>query len=188
MAWRNTKDGYGSLTKFFHWAIVVLFAWQYFAGLIMVRMAKGGVVLGISQNAYFDWHKSVGLVALLVAIGRLINQRQGQLPPWAATLSEPEKTFIHRAEQVLYTAMFVMPVSGYLYAMAGLYGVRLFGVIDLANPIGKSGVLAVVAQWVHVISAIVLALALAGHIGLVLRHQYILRDGLLRRMLPQQRR
>ena len=46
--------------------------------------------------------------------------------------------------------MFVMPISGYLYVMAGGYGVRLFGAIELPNPIGQWEFLAVTAKWTHI--------------------------------------
>jgi cytochrome b561 len=180
MGWRNSAEGYGGATKLYHWAIVGLFAFQYAVALAMTRMAEGA-----GQNTAYNWHKSIGLVALAVAIGRVANRRRGRLPDWAPTLSEGEKRFIHRAEQALYTFMFVMPVSGFIYVMAGGYGVALFGEWDLPNPIGARPWLAAGAKWVHVVSALLLAGVLAGHIGLVLRHQFILRDGLLRRMLPR---
>jgi cytochrome b561 len=129
----NTQDGYGALTKLFHWAIVALFAFQFAAGNIMVRIGPHETALGLTQDAFYNWHKSIGLVALAVAVFRLLARRSGQLPDWAPTLSAPERKFVHRAEQVLYTAMFVMPISGYLYVMAGGYGVNLFGVVDLGN-------------------------------------------------------
>ena len=183
----NTEEGYGALTKLFHWLVVVLFAFQFTAANIMLRIEADQTALGLSQAAYYNWHKSVGLVALIVAVLRLLARKSGQLPPWAPTLSAGERRFIHRAEQLLYAAMFVMPVSGYLYVMAGGYGVVLFGVAELPNPIGEQPVLATLAKWTHVGSSYVLLLALAGHVGLVLRHQLILKDGLLERMLPRRR-
>lgn len=186
MALLNDGKSYGALTKLLHWLMVALFAFQYVAAAIMVRLDETGKVAGLGQSDYYNWHKSIGLVALAVAIVRIVNRRSGRLPDWAPTLSAGEKTFIHRAEQVLYTAMVVMPISGFVYVMAGGYGVRLFGVYDLANPIGVSGPLAALGKWVHVGAAYVLLAAIAGHVGLVLRHQLIMRDGLLRRMLPGQ--
>lgn len=185
MALHNTKDGYGPLTKALHWLVVALFAFQFAAANIMLRMDDRGTALGLSQDAYYNWHKSIGLLALLVAVLRLLVRRSGQLPDWAPTLSERERNFIHRAEQVLYTAMFVMPISGFLYVTAGGYGVNLFGVWQMPNPIRAWPSLAVLAKWTHIASAYVLALTLAGHIGLVLWHTLVLRDGLLRRMLPR---
>jgi cytochrome b561 len=184
MTWLNTQDGYGSLTKLFHWLIVALFAFQFAAANIMLRLDGGGIALGLDQDAYYNWHKSIGLVALLVAVCRLIARKRGELPPWAPGLSEAERRFVHRAEQVLYAAMFVMPVSGYVYVMAGGYGVNLFGVVNLPNPIGQWPLLATAAKWTHILASYALLLALAGHLGLVLRHQLVLKDGLLHRMLP----
>ena len=56
--------------------------------------------------------------------------------------------------------------------------------MDLPNPIGTWPLLATAAKWTHIASAYVLVAALAGHVGLVLWHTLVLRDGLLRRMLP----
>jgi cytochrome b561 len=187
MSLLSTKDGYGALTKFFHWAIVALFAFQFAAANIMLRIDGNETALGLTQAAYYNWHKSIGLVALVVAVFRLLARKRGELPPWAPGLSLSERRFVHRAEQLLYAAMFVMPVSGYLYVMAGGYGVNLFGVVDLPNPIGERPALAVAAKWTHIVSSYVLLAVLAGHLGLVLRHHLILKDGLLDRMLPGKR-
>lgn len=187
MSLLNTKDGYGALTKGLHWAIVGLFAFQFAVAHIMLRTAPDKSTLGLTQGDYYNWHKSIGLLALAVAVFRLLVRQLGQLPDWAPTLSGRERSFVHRAEQVLYAAMFVMPLSGYLYVMAGGYGVNLFGAVELANPIGENLVLAVAAKWTHIAAAYALLLALAGHVGLVLRHQLLLRDRLLDRMLPGRR-
>ena len=183
----NTAEGYGSLTKLCHWLVVGLFAFQFAAANIMLRMDETGVVLGLSQATYYNWHKSIGLLALLIASVRLLARRSGRLPDWASSLGPREKRFIHRAEQVLYAAMFIMPVSGYLYVMAGGYGVNLFGRWHLPNPIGPREGLALAAKWTHIATSYVLATTLAAHIGLVLRHQFFLKDGLLGRMLPSRR-
>ena len=187
MTLHNTSDGYGALTKALHWLVVGLFAFQFAAANIMLRMDESGTVLGLSQDIYYNWHKSIGLVALLVAVVRLLARRSGQLPDWAPALSGRERSFIHRAEQVLYTAMFVMPVSGFLYVMAGGYGVTLFGMWELPNPIGVQPMIATVAKATHIVFAYVLVLTLAGHVGLVLWHTLVLKDGLIRRMLPRRR-
>ena len=77
-----------------------------------------------------------------------------------------------------------MPVSGFVYATAGGYGVNLFGVYSLPQvlPVWRS--LAITSQWVHIVCGWTLVVVLAGHIGLVLRHQLLLKDRLLARMLP----
>ncbi len=188
MGMLNSAKGYGGLTKALHWIIAALFAFQYVAGAVMTRMAPSGVALGLPQSAWYNWHKSIGLVALAIALVRLANRRMGELPPWAPTLVEWEKNFIHRAEQLMYAAMLAMPLSGFVYVMAGGYGVHLFGLWHLPNPIGQWPTLATAAKLLHLIAAIALALAIAGHVGLVLRHHLVLRDRLLLRMLPRRNR
>jgi cytochrome b561 len=83
--------------------------------------------------------------------------------------------------------MFVMPVSGFLYVMAGGYSVTLFGVWELPNPIGVRPTIAAAAKSTHIVCAYVLVLTLAGHVVLVLWHTLLLKDGLVRRMLPRRR-
>jgi cytochrome b561 len=188
MAWSNQQHGYGGLTKWFHWLTVGLFAFQYLVGHLMVRTGGGDTALGMGPAALYNWHKSIGLIALVVVLGRVWARRQGQLPDWAPSLTVTEHRFIHRGEQVLYSAMFVMPLSGFVHVMAGGYGVLLFGLFALPNPLGSWPTLAGLAQWTHIGAGWVLAATLAGHVGLVLRHQLVLKDGLLLRMLPQRRR
>ena len=50
MALLNTKEGYGALTKLFHWAIVALFAFQFAAGNIMVRIGRNETTLGSNHT------------------------------------------------------------------------------------------------------------------------------------------
>jgi cytochrome b561 len=183
----NSRHGYGALTKILHWAIVVLFAFQYAGATMMLRTEDGATTLGLSQATYFNWHKSLGLIVLVLAVVRIINRSAGELPPWAATLSPFEQKLIHRIEPLLYGAMLVMPASGYLYTMAGGYGVMLFGAFELPNPIGTSPSLAGVARFIHVATAFALLLPLGAHFGIVVGHQYLEKDGLIRRMLPRGR-
>lgn len=183
MAVFNSSTGYGQSTKILHWLIVLLFSLQFTGGLIMTRMAPGQLVLGLNGDQYYNWHESLGLIALFIAVLRLVNRGVGRLPDWAPTLSAPERVFAHRSEQGLYTAMLLMPISGFLFVMSAGYGILLFGVWNVPNPIGKVAWLAPIAEWTHILCAIVLAALVLGHIVLVLGHVVFQRDGLLRRML-----
>jgi cytochrome b561 len=180
----NSTLGYGALTKLFHWLIVLLFASQYLSAKIMLNTPEGATSLGLDQGTYYNWHKSLGLVALAVAVARLLNRKAGELPPWAPTLTALEQVIIHRTEQLLYAAMLIMPLSGFLYVMAGGYGVELFGLYAVPNPIPPLPRLASTAKWVHIASATLLLLPLGTHLGLVLGHHFGLKDRLLDRMRP----
>ena len=185
MALLNTTERYGSLTKALHWIVAALFAFQLGSAWIMVRLQDGGSLAGIGQDAWYNWHKTIGLLALAVAALRYGARRMGELPAWAPTLTDAERRLIHRAEQALYLAMFVMPVSGFVFTMAGGYGVQLAGAFALPNPFGRIEWLGEAARLTHIGFAILLVAALAAHLGVVARHAVFLRDNLLRRMLPQ---
>ena len=187
MGWRNTRAGYGATMKILHWSVVAAFAFQFAAAAVMVRLGEGERFAGITQANAYNWHKSIGLVALGLALLRLAVRRLDRLPEWAPGLSVRERRLVHGYERALYAMMILMPVAGYLYVMAGGYGVHLFEAVHLANPIGKLEWLAVVAKWAHIAGGWVIVVALAAHVGLVLTHQLVKRDGLLLRMLPARR-
>jgi cytochrome b561 len=105
-------------------------------------------------------HIGLGLTVLCLALVRLVRRRVVPLPPWAEQLSGAERAWAHRTEQALYVALVAMPLSG----------IGLLLVSDDLLPL-------------HVASHVLLYVSLAAHVGLVLRHQLVLRDGLLRRML-----
>jgi cytochrome b561 len=180
----NSVAGYGALTKLFHWLVALLIVLQYTSANIMLRTPAEATTFGLDQGTYYNWHKSLGLVAFLFMVARLANRRVGKLPPWAPTLTPLEQRIIRRTEQLLYGALLIMPLSGFLYVMAGNYGVRLFGLWDLPNPIGPAPLVAEIGLWVHVACAVLLLLPLGTHLGLVLGHQFGMKDRLIHRMLP----
>ncbi|MBP0463285.1 cytochrome b [Roseomonas sp. PWR1] len=181
MAFLNSADGYGSLTKALHWAVVALFAFQLVSAPVMVRLPEESAA---ARDALYNWHKSIGLVALAVAVLRIWARRAGELPPWAPCLSDHDRGVVHHAERGLYLAMFVMPVTGVLHVMAGGYGVRFAGLFDLPNPLPRWEWLVAVGAWGHVAGAVLLCVALGAHLGVVVRHSVVKRNGLIRRMLP----
>lgn len=184
MTLQNTKERYGALTKFFHWVIFFGFVFQYIVANIMTSIAQSETALGFTQGMLYNWHKSVGLILFIFIVARYLWRRFSKLPDWAPTLTKKEQTLIHWYERVLYICMFLMPISGYLFVMAGGYGVMFFGVTPLPNPIGKNETIALIAETIHWLTSYAILISLFLHIGLVLKHQFIHRDQLLLRMLP----
>lgn len=179
MAVFNNPLHYGAATKAFHWIAVALFAFQFVSAGVMTQLAPGQAAVGLGVDSWYNWHKSLGLVALVIAILRLANRQAGSLPDWSPALGETARRAVHWLERALYLAMFAMPLSGFVFVMAGGYGVEFADRFTLPDPIGENETLAAIAQAVHAVSGWVLALSIAGHLWLVLRH-----PGLLRRMIP----
>lgn len=125
-------------------------------------------------------HVGLGLVILLLATVRLLWRRAAGLPPWAPGLSELERRISHRVEQVLYAAMFLIPLTGIaLVLLSGddwELGQRQWRApVELLDDDVLLGA--------HIAAHVAFLAALAAHVGMVLKHQLVDRDGLLRRML-----
>ena len=187
MPLKNSPTTYGTVTRAFHWSIALLVAWQFFGANLMTRLAKGVSFLGLDGNGWYNAHKSIGLVLLALVLGRWIWRKTTPLPWWHPSLTKPERRIVGKLETGLYLGMFLLPVTGYLYVMAGGYGIELFGAWTLPNPIGKQPGWSWLAWTAHVVLAYVLLVLIAWHIGFVLKKQFSEKSGVLERMLPFKR-
>ena len=68
MALTNSASGYGTLTKCFHWLIVILFSLLYLGGHIMTYIGFNASFAGIGGCDWQDHHSSSGIVAALGTI------------------------------------------------------------------------------------------------------------------------
>lgn len=180
----NNATRFGTVSKFFHWAVFLLFVNQYVTGVLMMRLERGHLVLGFAQGDYYTWHKSVGLVVLVLVLLRITWRKTTRLPDWPATLAPWEQGCMKWTERTLYACMFVMPLSGYVFTLAGGYNFKLFGLLGLPQLIAKNAALASTAQFVHAATAYVIVAAVALHLALGLKRHLVEKDGFLHRMLP----
>jgi cytochrome b561 len=181
---QNTPARYGLVSKALHWMVFLLILNQFVVAAAMMNTPQDETFAGFTPGGLYNWHKSIGLVALAAALLRFVWRASTPLPDWAPNVSDGEKVAIHWIERCLYTCMFVMPLSGFVFVMAGGYGVKFFNVWDLPNPIGKQPALASAAEWTHIVTACLLAAALLGHWGVALRHHLLHADRYVHRMLP----
>ena len=153
----KTTAGYLGIQIALHWLVAILIVVAWFtgesAGEAMEVVEKGGV-------AGFVPHVAIGLAILaLVAIRVLVRLGRGA----PAAMGEP----------------------GSLAVMASDWGHRLIYLLMLAVPLGGVCVwfLGLEVGDVHELAANVLMVAVLGHALMALYHQYVLKDGLLRRMM-----
>ncbi len=78
MPLKNTAHRYGSVTKSLHWSVFLLVLVQYAGANVMTRIGRDSRVFGIGQDFLYDWHKSLGLVLLVLMVGRFA---------WRATMA-----------------------------------------------------------------------------------------------------
>jgi cytochrome b561 len=120
----------------------------------------------VSGDAFADGlslpelHVLLGLSIMLLGLVRLVWRRTTPLPPWAPYLSAGERRLEGGLEKLLLALLVVVPATGLLLVAAG-------------------------DDWlpVHVAAQIVFLLAIAAHVGLVLKHTVARRNRHLARML-----
>ena len=184
VALRNGPTQYGTVTKSLHWVIFVLFTIMFVLGFGLMGGDESSTAFGADWDSVFDWHATIGLIVLILAIVRITWRKTTPLPSWAPGLSSTERKLAHRTEQVMYTVMVAKPVSGYILAGAAAHHIDLFGAISLGNPFGSSSGVEDVALAVHIITGIAFLIVWIIHVGQAVRHQFVKQDGLLERMLP----
>jgi cytochrome b561 len=68
--------------------------------------------------------------------------------------------------------------------MAGAHLVSFFGLFNLPVLIGKNEPLRLLTDAIHDSGGIIIAILVAGHIGVALKHRFKDRDAVMQRMIP----
>jgi len=170
------NDRYNAGARALHWTIAVLILANLASGLL--HDALEGVV------AVMPVHKAIGLTVLVLSLVRLGWRMAWKAPPYPASMGRGEIALAHAVHGLLYAFMIAMPLSGWIMASAGKYPLSWFGLFDWPKlAVTKGSTLYEVGHGFHGTGGwILLALAL-GHVAAALRHRFVLRDGVLRRML-----
>ena len=172
---------WGSLAKFFHWAVVVLILVQGVLGLVMVELPKRPNVIPV-----FTFHKSLGLTIFLLAILRLVWRAFDARPDEPATIPQAQVLGARAGHALLYLLLFAVPLSGWLFDSASsLRPLFWWGVVKLPSLTGgKDDALKDIAEAAHQYLFWALVLVAAGHATMALVHHFHHRNAVLRRMLP----
>jgi cytochrome b561 len=174
----NEARAYGATARRLHWLTVLALGTQFTIGYVMEADDSGhgrgrgrgrgdgsghgrghgdggddDSLLGDGWNLVTT-HVCLGVLVLLLAMTRVVWRRAAGLPPWSQSLSVRDQRLVVLTERVLLGLLFVIPVTG------------------LALVLGDD-------DWLplHVTAHIAFFVALAAHVGLVLRR------GLLPRMV-----
>jgi cytochrome b561 len=182
MPLRNTADTYGSLAKFLHWAIVLLIVPQYF-----LAEAAHDLPNGVEKLQLYTWHKSLGMLVLLLALVRIGWKLANRGLP--GPIGEPwQRKAAAAGHGLLYLLILAQPLTGWLMSSAANYPVTLFGWFQFPALIGENHDLHESLEEVHELLFTLMLVVVAVHIAAALYHHFILRDGVLRRMLPYSRK
>lgn len=179
MAIRNTVERWGALAQLLHWLVVLLIIAQ----LILAGIAED-LPLGMQKLAMLARHKSVGITILglvtLRLLWRLLNptpQLPHVMPLWQRQVSK-------LTHGLLYGLLIGMPLSGWAMSSAKNYPVSWFGVFQLPDFVSPSASSFATLKLTHQTLAVALLALVTLHVAAALKHHFIDKDGILRRMLP----
>lgn len=174
------QQRYTTTAMIFHWLIALMIIGAFTMGLVMTDIP------GITPTKlkYYSWHKWAGVTILALATLRLLWRLTHPAPPYPATMPGWQRTAANSLHSLLYVLMFAVPLSGYLYTLSAGIPVVYFGLFELPVIIDANPALKPVLKGVHYWLNMTLAACVAIHVAAALKHQFIDRDGVLKRMLP----
>ena len=139
----------------------------------------------------YQLHKSVGITVLLAVPLRIIWRLMHRPPALPTEMSLLERRAAEGTHIVLYAIMLALPFTGWALVSVSPYNIPtvLYGLIPWPDlpvfaTLTDKQTADNVMTFIHSRLAYVLIAAVALHISAALRHHFLLRDGILRRMLP----
>ena len=171
------SDRYSGTAIALHWVIALAVIVQFTWGWWMQGIPKQPP--GIRADA-FNLHKSVGLTILALMLLRAAWRWRHPAPALPA-MPQWQRRAARLNHALLYAALFVQPLAGYLGSVFSGYPVKLFG---MALPMWgwKDAMLKDLFGSVHFVNSWVLAGAVALHVAAAMKHALVDRDGTLARM------
>jgi len=174
----HSKSRYSGVAISLHWLMALLILCNFCLGLYMADLE-----MSPSRMRLFNYHKWTGATILAIAALRLI-WRLTHRPPADLPAPKWQITAAHITHWGLYALFFAVPLAGWAYSSASGYPVVVYGVIPLPDFVHKDKALAEVLKLSHETLAWLLMSLVVLHVGAAMKHTFVDRDGLLRRMWP----
>ena len=179
MQWRNSKDRFGWLAMSLHWVMAVMVPGLAAVGLWMTSL---NYYSPWYTSAPF-WHKSVGLVFAALLLVRLLWRWLSPAPAALPTHSRVERMAAGTAQWLMYAAMLIIVISGYLISTADGSSIDVFSLFSVPATISGIEGQEDIAGEVHFVLAVALIAIAALHMLAALKHHFIDGDTTLKRML-----
>jgi cytochrome b561 len=173
-------DHYPGTSKLLHWLVAACVLTTAPVAIAMLRVAPGP-----TQDFLFNFHKSLGLLILILMILRLVNRLVVGAPaadPGVAAWQKAVSALVHTT---LYVLLFAMAIVGLIGHSVFGAPTPFFGLFSLPPFTAKNEALSTQLFAIHRwVGWLVVALVLV-HVGAALFHYFIRRDKVLQRMLPK---
>ena len=185
IGWRNTPRRYGWVAMAFHWSIAALILFAFGLGLYMTSLEEG-----FEQFQLYQLHKSIGITVLLLAVLRGLWRLMNPHPPLPPGMPAWERWLAHFSHYGLYVFMLAVPFIGWAMVSVSPLEIPTFLYNELPWPHLPLGFIADreaaegAFSEAHELMAFTLIFLFCLHVAGALKHHFIARDDVLRRMLP----
>jgi cytochrome b561 len=171
------------------WSLSVRFLHWLGAAAILFMLAFGFVMVNLIDDPgrrfdLYQAHKSLGLLILILMIARIGLRLAHAAPTPIATIPLWQRRAAASAHVLLYALTIALIIAGYAMVSASPLPLPValpFG-FKAPNLLAPDFALSERFKQVHHVLAAILALCVALHVAAALKHQFIDRNGTLRRM------
>ena len=174
----STAVRYNGVSKTLHWVIALL-------AFSQLAMGKFFEVEADESDSLFDWHTALGLLVLALMVVRLVWRLTHTVPALPQNTPGWQQVAAKATHIAFYVLLIALPITGWLLTSVDGDTVSFFGWFPVPSlPISGSDETGDLIGEIHELLGNVL-LVLAGiHVVAGLKHHYIDRDDVLRRMMP----
>jgi cytochrome b561 len=175
----HRPDSYGPLAKTAHWLVAALVAVMFVLAWTFLLTPKGA-----RHDQLVALHQSVGAIVLVVMLGRIVGRIRVRFPALPPSVTPAERYLARLVQISLYAALVIVPVSGWIFTNANGDEASFFGLFNLPHLSDKDFAVRDFVWMFHKNGQYAILALLALHAAGALRHHFIKKDDVLRRMLP----
>ncbi len=165
-----------------HWLIALMILVSFSVGLYMADLPFSPQKLKI-----FSWHKWAGVTIFMLVVLRCIWRLFNAAPALSEALPKWQRVIAAATHYLLYMLMFAIPLSGWLMSSAKGFQTVYFGILPIPDLLQKNADLGDALRNVHEFLNWLMISVVALHAAAALKHHFIDKDDVLRRMLPAKR-
>jgi len=174
---------YSKVAIALHWAIAVLILSLIAVGFLMTQDWLP------HRFTVFQWHKSFGIVVLLLSVLRLIWRLTHKPPVLPAGMKTWEIWAAKLTHIGFYVLMIGVPLLGWAMVSASPLPIenKLFFLIPLPDLPGVTASKEATERLkdFHELGAKLILVLFVLHVGAALKHHFVAKDGILARMIPR---
>ena len=181
MPLRNSRQDYGSVARFAHWATALFVALAWPLGMFRDVFPRGAAL-----NADLFVHMSLGLGVILLLALRLAWRALDPPPPAVvAPRFEPWLGYAAKAGHLLlYALLIATPILGIVLQFSRGQALPIFGLFAIPSPWAMDRAFFRQIIELHQLAGDALCVVALGHAAAALFHHWALGDRTLARMLP----